>query len=318
MPIFELYSARIKRQKKSGSSDVYIYDQLPSHLRVQIQQILLDSIGYYHDYSSNEFRRVSCNNETWKYFHKILCREYGVHSLAHGGTAFNEIMETIATTKDISRILDIFEIAGRYLERVASDFEDYRRQELGIKQEASEALAELNFRFRVASVGYQYESGEILRLDSQYIHDEVVRPTLLLLTAPGFEGPQREFLEAHRHYRWGDNKDAVHWANKAFESTMKAVCDQLGWSFDAGARASDLIKILRKNHLWPDFLDGSFDQLIATLSSGLPQLRNNAGGHGEGAKATNTPGHIAAYALHLAAAKILLIAEAAQSKLKNK
>jgi hypothetical protein len=62
--------------------------------------------------------------------------------------------------------------------------------------------------------------------------------------------------------------------------------------------------------LWPDYLDASFDQLIATLSSGLPKVRNDAAAHGQGAEIRNTPPYVAAYALHLAAAKIVLIAEA--------
>ncbi len=47
---------------------------------------------------------------------------------------------------------------------------------------------------------------------------------------------------------------------------------------------------------FPDYLDKSFDQLIATLSSGLPRVRNEEGAHGQGAKPRATPPYVAAYA----------------------
>jgi len=106
------------------------------------------------------------------------------------------------------------------------------------------------------------------------------------------------------------DKDCVTDALNAFESTMKAVCDIKGWAYETGARATDLVKILRANALLPDYLDRSFDQLIATLSSGLPRVRNEEGAHGQGAKPRATPPYVAAYALHLAAAKIILLVEA--------
>ena len=91
---------------------------------------------------------------------------------------------------------------------------------------------------------------------------------------------------------------------------MRAVCDQRGWPYDRGAPLKVLLKIVRYNNLLPDYLDNSFEQLAATLHSGLPQVRNSEGGHGQGTTPRETPDYIAGYALHLAAANILLIAKA--------
>ena len=117
-------------------------------------------------------------------------------------------------------------------------------------------------------------------------------------------------MKAHRHYRSGEMKDAITDANNAFESTLKAVCNQRGWSYQSGARASDLLKLVRRKGLLPEYLDKSFDQLAATLNSGLPQVRNNEGSHGQGATPQTTLDYVGAYALHLAAANILFIVEA--------
>ena len=112
---------------------------------------------------------------------------------------------------------------------------------IGVKQKADDAIKELNFRFRDAGIGYQFESGKIIRLDSELLHDEVVRPALRLLRDPRFSGPEGEFLAAHAHYRAGEYKDCVTDALNAFESTMKAICDIKGWEYSKGARASDLL-----------------------------------------------------------------------------
>ena len=126
----------------------------------------------------------------------------------------------------------------------------------------------------------------------------------------GGEPYQRDNLQAHAHYRSGETKDAITDANNAFESTLKAICDQRQWPYDRGARASDLLKVVRTHGLLPDYLDASFDQLVATLKSGLPKVRNQGGVHGQGAIPRETPDYVAAYALHLAAAKILFLVEA--------
>ena len=117
-------------------------------------------------------------------------------------------------------------------------------------------------------------------------------------------------MKAHGHYRAGETKDAITDANNAFESTLKAICDQRGWQYSNGARASDLLKVVRENGLLPSYLDNSFDQLAATLKSGLPKVRGEEGAHGQGAIPRETPDYVASYALHLAAAKILFLAQA--------
>ena len=62
---------------------------------------------------------------------------------------------------------------------------------------------------------------------------------------------------------------------------MKVICDIRGWEYPKGARATDLLKVFRREALFPEFADQSFEQLIATLKSGLPVLRNQSGGHGQ-------------------------------------
>ena len=60
----------------------------------------------------------------------------------------------------------------------------------------------------------------------------------------------------------------------------------------------------------PSDLQSQFGALRSVLESGVPTIRNRAGGHGAGVKRREVPRHLASYTLHLTAAAILFLAEA--------
>jgi hypothetical protein len=309
MPMYDTYSKRKRRAEQGDEPEVFEYHHFSEKLRTQLRQIFSGAIGYYDD-AYGEFSGPPSNNDAWEAIAKILRREFGVDKLSvYASNPYSEIMRTLDDA-DVDRVLDVVELCCRWIERVLAKQADWEREKLGIDQEPNDAIREVNARLREAGAGYEYSNGEIIRVDSRLLHAEVVRPALSLLRDPRFKGPEDEFL--HAHYRNGNAKEAVTAANSAFESTMKAICDIKGWAHPAGSRASDLVKVLRRNGLFPDYLDNAFDQLVATLASGLPQVRNNDGGHGQGAAPKQTPDYVASYALHLCAANIVLLVEAAQ------
>lgn len=89
---------------------------------------------------------------------------------------------------------------------------------------AEQAIEEVNARFRQHGIGYQFESGEIVRVDSEIVHQAVVRPTLQLLRHKRFALANAEFLGAHEHYRHGRLGEAINECLKAFESVLKVIC----------------------------------------------------------------------------------------------
>ncbi|USQ93811.1 STM4504/CBY_0614 family protein [Caulobacter sp. RL271] len=298
MAIFELYHQRKQVADRAGQPEVYVYDELPGQLRTQITQIAVDAIGQWDSYGPQ-------NNDWWSEIRGILCRELGVDRLSPAYNHADEVLQFFRSCEDVDICLSILELFCRVIDKVMPDL-----THTGATQAPEEAIKEINFRLRRASVGYQYENDHIIRFDSQIIHQEIVKPALNLLNDRRFSGAEEEYLTAHKHYRDGNSKDAVIWANKSFESALKVACDIKGWTYEKGATASQLLKILQANKLWPEYLDASFEQLLATLKTGLPKVRNDAGAHGQGALPRETPDYVAAYALHLAAAKIVLIGEA--------
>lgn len=313
--IYELFSARRKKAELSGSDDVFQYDVIPDKLRVQIQQVLFEAIGPQFAVSAYDLYERRHNPEGWNDIHKVLCRELGVHRLGNQqyDLAIEGVMNWIGTSSALD-FIDTLEVCCRCIAMAATQLSDYQRQSLGMTVQPVAALQEINYRLREAGVGYSYADGYMLRVDSEYLHEEVTKAALRFLNHKGFDGPRAEFLQAHEHYRTREYPQAITEAAKAFESTLKAVCDLKGWSYDKGDRATDLLKRVKAKGLWPDYLDTSFDQLLATLNSGLPRVRNNDGAHGQGSAIRQIPHYLAAYAMHLAAAKITLIGGAATEK----
>lgn len=304
MPIHNLFSYR-DSLAKGEVPDVYIYDQLPKTLRAQIVHIWNDSIGPY-----RASRSGNHNNDGWTYIHDSVAKERGVFKLSSGNNAKDMCVNYLLDSKTpVIHALDLIEFSFFHIQNFGQLYDSERRS-LGINTTASDAVNELNERFRRAGVGYRFEDKKVIRIDSELIHSEITKPALLFLQKKGFEGPRSEFLKAHTHFRTGEYKAAVTEANNAFESTLKAICDQQNWDYDSGARASDLLNLVRRNGLLPEYLDNSFDQLAATLKSGLPNVRHNAGGHGQGKEPRETPEYVAAYALHLAAANIQFLMKA--------
>lgn len=174
-------------------------------------------------------------------------------------------------------------------------------------------LTEQHARFLEHGVGYEYTNGEIIRIDSQYVHAEVVRPALRLMhdAGPGFAGPLEEFLGAHERYRRGDLKDAVNWVGKAFESTLKAICVARSWRFDANRDGSKaLLDCLYANGLVPTWMQNHLSSLRAVLESGVSTPRNkSAAAHGQGATPSELPEHLARYVMHLTASNIVFLIE---------
>ena len=310
MAIFDLFSKRQADAARSGVADVYQYNDIPKNLRVQVAQIALEAVGKVGS-KGDRIMTGDEDNNLWFQIERTYLREKGLEGIAYGDFAGSRVLEFMRECPPADW-LDFLELVALGIEFMSNNDNHYERQKWQVSTSGQTAFDEINYRLRQAGVGYQLESTRLIRVDSQYVHAEVVKPALTILSGKDFEGPRQEFLTAHQHYRAGEHRQAVGMAANAVESTFKAIFEQKGWAYQKGARISDLLKVARANALWPNYLDASFDQLVATLQSGLPKIRDNDASHGQGATPKNVPSYIAAYALHLAASKIVFITEAAK------
>lgn len=300
MKVYDIYS---KRQKRliGELPDVYQYHMIPKPLRVQIVHIFNDAIG--------EHRNLQ-TQQSFQNIHDILCREHGKLSLTEilSNDYIQDVFDFMLETKVLEQVLDVVELSFQLIDGYYRD-ETFRRITVS-KITPDEAIEELNYRFREHGVGYHYESGQIIRIDSQIIHTEAVKPVLHLLSDSRFQGANEEFLKAHEHYRHGRYKECLVDCLKAFESTMKTICDSQGWNYQPTDTAKKLIDICFQNNLIPTYLQTQFTSLKSNLESGVPTVRNKNGGHGQGSQPLTVPQYFAAYQLHMTATTILFLLEA--------
>jgi hypothetical protein len=300
MALFDLFSKRQKRFR-GDVPDVYVYDDVPRSLRVQLVQILQDGIG-------PDQQHCVIPLQLYSSIHKTLCREYGVFSLAkeRRSSDCEAVANYLLQTDEVEHIIDIVELGLRAVDTV---IREWSWQLIRCSASPDETIAEANSRFKEHGVGFEYVSGEVIRIDSQLIHDGVVKPALKLLADPKFNGANDEFLKAHEHYRHGRHKECLAECLKAFESTMKTICDLKGWPYQPRDTAKVLIDTCIANGLFPAFMQSHVGNLRTILESGVPTVRNKLGGHGQGATVTTVSESIARFALHSTAASILLFVE---------
>jgi hypothetical protein len=311
MAIINLFSKRQKILRKEVP-DVYEYAQIPEPLRVQIVHILNDLFDRPRPYDANGCIAAFTNIE------KLLCREYGLFQFpspsdSFEDNAFDRVVNFVLMGRDYEQVLDVIEVSFQLLALLLRT--DFEWQSRVSQEKFDRAKAEMNARFREHGIGYQFESGEIIRVDSQLIHSQVVKPALALLAAPEYAGANAEFLKAFEHYRKGDIKECLNACLKAFESTMKAICAKRKWAFKHTDAAKELIDVCLKNNLIPPLIQSHIGGVRAGLESGIPTIRNRLSGHGQGVQIIDVPPHYASYMLHLTATTIKFLMESEKASL---
>ncbi|ELN2578002.1 hypothetical protein RY966_003755 [Enterobacter kobei] len=298
MAIFELFS---KRQKKlrDGVSDVYQYTKLPNTFRVQVIHIVRDTIG--------EDVVCSVSRSIYQELHQVLCKEYGVFALYKDANSFfDAIFNYFLSENNYEKCLDIIELSFKAIDGYVRENEWKFRD---CKQSPSEAIEELNIRFKESGIGYQFESGELVKVDSQFIHSDTVKPILQLLGKQKiYTGANDEFLSAHEHYRHQRYKECLNDCLKSFESLLKAIHKKHSWPFNDTDTAKKLINSSLAKNLIPEYLQNQFSSIRILLESGIPTIRNKEGGHGQGTEITRIPENLASYTLHLTATTLLFLA----------
>ncbi len=310
MSIINIYSKK-QKELRGDIPDIYTYDILPQPLKVQIIHILNDTLG-----NQDQCSHSSQNNvyQVYKYIVEILCREYGRFQLtensSRGQLKINELFNYFLEEENLDLGMDVIELCFKYINNHARK-ESYLRRENASKI-SDDAIYELNSRFKEHGLGYQFINNEIIRIDSELIHEKAVKPALKLLNKIEYEGAQQEFISAYTHYRHGKNKEALNDCLKSFESTMKAICDKHDWEIDSNANAKKLINICLEKELIPTFWQTQITSLRSMLESSIPTGRNKLSGHGQGATATNVPEYLTAYMLHMTASTLVFLTSAEQ------
>ena len=161
---------------QNETPDTYQYETIPRELRVQILYIWGKMWGTPYENNFGELQVSQLAYDAYTSIEATLCEEYGVLDL-DGGDDPNEdgygcyrvVRNFLLETEDTDKVIDVIEVSFRYIDQVIRDISHD-----GIPPD--EAIDLLNRRFREHNVWYQYESGQIEKVDSPDIHSEVVKP----------------------------------------------------------------------------------------------------------------------------------------------
>lgn len=306
MATFDLFS-KLQKRLRGDVPDVYTYDGIPNPLRVQIVHVWTDTLGNGSQWYEGQVRHA------YEFIVNTLCREYGVFKLPgaedYGNRDYiNELANFFLQVKSVEKALDAIELSFRVIDRSTREWSYLSRR--NASEIADGAISELNDRFKEHGIGFQFIGGEIIRVDSELIHSEAVKPALRLLNSKNYSGAQQEFLSAYEHYRHKKNKEALNDCLKSFESTMKAICDKRKWQYQSNATAKALIQVCFDNELVPSFWQQQLSSLRSMLESSIPTGRNKLSGHGQGSNPVVVPDYLTAYMLHMTASTLVFLVTA--------
>ena len=304
MTLTDLFSKRHQKVRPEAPGDHH-HDQVPGPLRVEIAHILRDLFGHEVTYDLN-----GCL-EAFGQIEETLCREYGLCILPMKPTDLIttpdvRVIDFLLHEENQEKVLDVVEVSFRVLTRLRLSPEWQSRIP---QQKVDSAVTELNDRFREYGIAYQYENGNIVRVESPFIHTKVVKPAFALLSAKEYADANAAFLKALEHYRKDETKECLNECLKAFECTLKVICTKKKWAFKPKDTAKELIDVCLKNGLTPPLIHSHIRGVRATLARGIPTVRNRLPGHGQEVQLIDVPPHYASYMLHLTAATIQFFIE---------
>ncbi len=293
--MFDLLSNRIRNV--NGEPEVYIYDDLPKEFRTQVYYILKDVIEPYISHKSN----------LWEIMVDTFAREKGLKRLGFYNNAQDNIEKYLdcSTTEDVLDFIEyVFYKFDKALRKITPEY----KYNYDSNKAVDKAISELNYRFRQHRLGYEFVGGEIIKIDNTIIHNNIIKPALRLIGDMAFLGAEQEIRTAFEYRRKSDNKNAILEAGKAFESTMKTICDKKGYSYDPNKdTAKKLIDILENNSFFPGYMTTYLKTLVVLLETGLPAVRNKNAAHGQGSSVVSVPDELAEYALNLATSNIVFL-----------
>lgn len=290
--MFELRSERLKRVENPNRYDVYDYSPLSEKFRKQIIYLFENICNHINESSS--LREAE---DFITFVSKRFCEEKGILD-EYGNDRYDFVfLRNYILSSDDSDCLDLIEIFIKWFIYILNN-KDFRKI-------TEPFVNTLNSRFRTNNLGYEFIENQLIKKDTQYTHEEIIKPTLKLIYDENFTGVEEEFLNAHDKFINNEFKEAITESNKAFESTMKTICERKEYDYNKDKdTAKKLIDILLKTNFIPKYLSTHATGLRTTLEAGLPTVRNREGGHGQGEIPIKVTESYAKYALNLTATNI--------------
>ena len=123
------------------------------------------------------------------------------------------------------------------------------------KKQFNMFIEEINQKMLEHGFGYQFENELLIRIDTKFTHCQIVKPALKFLIDKKFKNANDEYIKAHEAYKNNDYETVFVECNKAFESTMKIICNLNKFDYKQNDVSSRLISILREKGFIKNYND---------------------------------------------------------------
>ena len=297
--LFENVFFRRKKRLGGMEKDYYSY-KIPEETRWKVVHIV--------------FENLLSGSELGNLLQK-LAKEFGRPTISSEIRDENKIQNFILNSPDEELLTSIELLLA--LKRQDLLNIDYISDRHTPAQKIQDFIHQINKAFKLDKIGYEIVPVGledlhyiIVPIDSKYLYTETIKKTLTLLHDVEFKGSLQEFESALDEYRNGRYDNVILKANKAFESTLKAILTKKRIPFvEKNDRITTLIQKLFES---PQFIDpalkDAFNKVRGILESGLPTIRNQPGvAHGQGLDPKSIEKSYSEIALHLAGTYIVFL-----------
>lgn len=180
----------------------------------------------------------------------------------------------------------------------------------GVVDALNEAFTQEKAAFRLTPIVWDEERSrvvaypQIIRVEDDLVHAKIMEPALHRLSGRPYSTANAEFRDALADYRRGDYGDCLTKCNSAFESTLKVLCRQNGWSSNGAESVSKLLKVVVDRSGLPSLFYKPLE-LIGTMRNELSTA------HGGGSRVRCVERHTAEYAINVTAAAVIFLIQQA-------
>jgi hypothetical protein len=293
----------IERMKGHPKEGGYQYDNVSEQFRWQIYYLIENTLGKWkYQHFGPDSLSYPSPNRRWDALERVLLEHHGIPRLddSHPYSSMERINNYLLNCSTFEFIITV---AGfLWLARQITANGGYRwgvdylnTSFDSINNNVHTIFKRHNFGYEIVEVPQGFTP---VRIDSQYLHQEAIMEPIALLRRVDFQGPVNEFTKALQYYSQNDYENAIHWANRAFESTMKSVLEKSNLSYDKNDTAKKLIQRLFDNKLIFPSLENLLTNIQEVLG-GLPTIRNQMGGHGYGSLPREVQQSYAELSIHL-------------------
>lgn len=310
MPIKDLYIHREQATNRKNVPDVYEYNFMSTELINQLFVVFEESLGGDRGYSLLDGSYIK--NPYWEQVIADVYRGTGL-SVVLPRTGFGGEVETniaalyrVCCSEPIILKLTVIELLCQAI--LAFDTKnlksDVRPGTAIWPAQKADAIAEINVMFSREGVGYCFEGGQIIKISSRLLHDNVVLPCLTIVSDAELSIVNEHYREAFKHFKDGNLRPAIMSASHALEAMLNAICIRHGFEVNEKPTFRHFYDVLKRNN----FLPAGFNSVFETLKScGVAKIRNATTGHAAGVGSDFLDNQLVEYALHLAGSDIVFL-----------